>query len=64
MDSGYFKFRMNLSCLTNPLHFDENTLDSDVLAERRRVLNLNHTATNKNLLNADNNEEGHDTDHL
>ncbi|CAF3666934.1 unnamed protein product [Rotaria sp. Silwood1] len=64
MDSGFFKFRMNFSCLTNPLHFDENTLDSDVLAERRRVLNLNYSTTDNNLLDADNNEERHDTDHL
>ncbi|CAF1213845.1 unnamed protein product [Rotaria sp. Silwood1] len=32
--------------------------------ERRRVLNLNHSITDKNLLNPANNEERYDTDHL
>lgn len=64
IDCGYLKFPSSLSCLTLPLHFDENTLDNDVLAERHRILKQNGLASNKTLLNTDHNEEEHVTDYL
>jgi hypothetical protein len=59
IDTGFLKPSFSFSCLTNPLYFNEATLDDDVLAERRRVLNLN-----PNTLSIVNNDEGHETDHL
>lgn len=65
IDSGLLKFSFSMSFLTQPLKFDENTLDNDVLVERHRVLSLDYsTLTNKNLLYENNNEEEHETDHL
>ncbi|CAF2516694.1 unnamed protein product [Rotaria sp. Silwood2] len=64
IDSGLLKFSFSFSFLTRPLQFDENILDNDVLAERHRILSLNYSTTNKSLLNTDNNEEEHVTDHL
>jgi hypothetical protein len=64
MDCGFLKFSFSFSFLSRPLPSDENMLDNDVLAERRRVLKLNPLAIGQNPVNVDNNEEGHDTDHL
>ncbi|CAF4589424.1 unnamed protein product [Rotaria sp. Silwood1] len=64
VDSGLLKFSFSFSFLTHPLQCDENMLDNDVLEERHRVLNLNYSATSKSLLNTDNHEEEHETDHL
>jgi hypothetical protein len=60
-DSGLLKclcFNSNLS------EFDENRLDNDVLAERHRILNLDHLSQNQNATNFTNDDEEQETDHL
>ena len=64
MDCGFLRFSFSFSFLSHPITFDENMLDNDVLAERRRILNLNPLAINQTPVNTDSNEEGHGTDHL
>lgn len=64
MDSGLLNFSFSFSCLNRPMHFNENILDNDVLAERRRILDVNHSKRHKRLLNENTNEDGDETDHL
>jgi hypothetical protein len=44
IDMGLLKF--SFLCSSQPSAFDENILDNDVLAERRRILNSNSLTTN------------------
>ena len=57
-DSGLLKFSFFNS---DKSEFDENILDNDVLAERHRILNLDH---NQNATSLTSYEEERETDHL
>jgi len=62
IDMGLLKF--SSLCSSHPSDFNENVLDSDVLAERHRILNLNSLTANHNPVNTTSNEERQETDHL
>ncbi len=62
IDMGLLKF--SFLCSSQPSAFDENILDNDVLAERRRILNSNSLTTNNYPVNTTNIEERQETDYL
>lgn len=65
IDCGFIKTSFSLSFLTHALPLNENVLDSDVSAERQRILNLNQSALMQNHVNTNDTatiEE--ETDHL
>ena len=66
IDTGLLKsmFSSIFSCWSKSPDIDENRLDSDVLAERHRILKANDRLYNQNTANVYTNQDGPETDHL
>ncbi|CAF1584834.1 unnamed protein product, partial [Adineta ricciae] len=65
IDCGYVNISFKSLLYKAPVQFDENALDSDVLAERRRILNLDQSALTQRHVDADAAAtEQQETDHM
>ena len=53
IDCGYVNISFKSLLYKAPVQFNENTLDSDVLAERQRILNLNQSTLTQRHVNTD-----------